>query len=148
MKYCSYLICEYNSLNLGMVAVTNNRKWLHTSGVLQLISSRILINAVSMTTHQMQLSDYCHKTYARATEYLFNLFHLVISFKIPGIKHILEQICQKWKCESIQSASCWLKVCLTLFISVVIIRTAIIMIMNCLHTCLSLRLQILVLIQG
>ena len=64
-------------------------------------------------------------------EYLFNLFHLVVSFKIPGIKYILEQICQKWKYESIQSASRRLKVCLTLFISVVIIRTAI---MHCLHT--------------
>ena len=81
-----------------------------------LITSRISINAVSMTTCQMQPSDYKNMR-ERLPEYLFNLFDLVISFKIPGIKYILEQICQKWKCESIQSASRRLKLCLTLFIS-------------------------------
>ena len=97
-------------------------KWCYAVTVL---SFRILINAVSMTTRQMQLSDYFHKTYARATEYLFNLFHLVISFKIPEIKYILEQICQKCNCKSVQSASRLLKVCLASRISVAIIRTAI-----------------------
>ena len=105
---------------------------------MQLITSTILINECSFYDNApMQPSDWhSQKTYmyARATGYSINLFHLVTSFKIPEIKYILEEICQKWKCESIQSASRQLKVCLTLFIYFVIIRTTI---MNCMHTCLA-----------
>ena len=54
-----------------------------------------------------------------------------LSCFIFGIKYILEHICHKCKCESIQSASRWLKVCLALFISFFTVRTAI---TNCMHT--------------